>query len=146
MKKIRTILLLIDGSENSIRAREYAAYLAENTQASVDILHVINMGSEFSAISPIAGGYVPDQVAEELRDNGEDLLKESKIGFSVGTRVSTHLGYGVPTEVAISFCEQKKPDLLIMGSRGMGTLKGLVLGSVSTYLVSHAPCPVLVVK
>lgn len=146
MVKINKILLLADGSENSMRARDYAIYLAELTKSSVDILHIVNMGSEFAALNPVAGGYIPEQVADELKEAGEEVLQEAGIGFSVGTKVETHLGFGTPTEVAISFCEEHKPDILIMGSRGMGTLKGLVLGSVSGYLTSNAPCPVLVIK
>jgi nucleotide-binding universal stress UspA family protein len=40
----------------------------------------------------------------------------------------------------------RKADLIIMGSRGLGTLAGLVLGSQSQKVISHAPCPVLVVR
>ena len=146
MVKVKKILLLVDGSENSIQAKEYAAYLAEVTKSSVDILHVVNLGAEYAALNPVAGGYVPEELTEDLKENGEAVLREAKIGFAIDTQVRTQLGFGAPTEVAISFCEEHKPDLLIMGSRGMGTLKGLVLGSVSGYLTSHAPCPVLVVK
>lgn len=146
MVKMKKILLLVDGSENSMRAKEYAGYLAGLTQSSVDILHIVNMGSEFAALNPVAGGYIPEQVADELKEAGEEVLKEAEIGFPVGTKVDTHLGFGTPTEVAIGFVEEHKSDILIMGSRGMGTFKGIVMGSVSSYLVSHAPCPVLVVK
>lgn len=40
----------------------------------------------------------------------------------------------------------KKPDVLIVGSRGMGTIKRLMIGSVSDHLVHHAACPVVIVK
>jgi len=143
---MKKILLMVDGSENSLRAKEYASYLAGLTRSTVDVLYVVNMGGEFAALNPVAGGYIPEQVAEELKVAGEEILRDASIGFGITTKVTTHLGFGTPTEVALTFCEENKPDILIMGSRGMGTFKGLVLGSVSSYLVSNAPCPVLVIK
>lgn len=146
MTQVKKILLLVDGSENSQRAKEYAIYFSGLTDATVDILHVVNMGTEFAALNPVAGGYIPEQVTEELKEAGKEILEEASEGFAAEREVHTHLGFGTPTEVTMSFCEEHKPDLLVMGSRGMGTFKGLVLGSVSGYLVSHAPCPILVIK
>ena len=146
MEKFKRILVLVDGSDNSKRALEYAAYMAQVSKASVDLLHVINLGAEIASLTPVTSGYVPDQVAKDLEEAGAIILKESAIGFAVGTRVKAHLEIGVPTDVALEFCEENKTDLIVMGSRGLGFFKGLVLGSVSSYLVEHATCPVLVIK
>ena len=107
---------------------------------------MVNIGTEFAALNPVAGGYIPEQVTEELKAAGKELLEAAAAKFPANSEVHTHLGFGTPTEVTMSFCDENHPDLLIMGSRGMGTFKGLVLGSVSGYLVSHAPCPILVIK
>ena len=146
MEKIKRILVLVDGSDNSKRALEYAAYMAQVSKASVDLLHVVNLGAEIASLTPVTSGYVPDQVAKDLEEAGAMILKEASIGFAVGTRVKAHLEIGVPTDVALEFCEENKTDLIVMGSRGLGFFKGLVLGSVSSYLVEHATCPVLVIK
>ena len=146
MEKIKRILVLVDGSDNSKRALEYAAYMAQVSKASVDLLHVVNLGAEIASLTPVTSGYVPDQVAKDLEEAGAMILKEASIGFAVGTRVKTHLEIGVPTDVALEFCDENKIDLIVMGSRGLGFFKGLVLGSVSSYLVEHAACPVLVIK
>ena len=146
MEKIKRILVLVDGSDNSKRALEYAAYMAQVSKASVDLLHVVNLGAEIDSLTPVTSGYVPDQVAKDLEEAGAMILKEASIGFAVGTRVKAHLEIGVPTDVALEFCEENKIDLIVMGSRGLGFFKGLVLGSVSSYLVEHATCPVLVIK
>ena len=53
---------------------------------------------------------------------------------------------GSPAGRALEFIETTKPDMAIIGSRGLGKLKRLLLGSVSRYLVENAPCPVMVVK
>ena len=146
MEKIKRILVLVDGTDNSKRALEYAAYMAQVSKASVDLLHVVNLGAEIASLTPVTSGYVPDQVAKDLEEAGAMILKEASIGFAVGTRVKAHLEIGVPTDVALEFCEENKIDLIVMGSRGLGFFKGLVLGSVSSYLVEHATCPVLVIK
>ena len=146
MEKIKRILVLVDGSDNSKRALEYAAYMAQVSKASVDLLHVVTLGAEIASLTPVTSGYVPDQVAKDLEEAGAMILKEASIGFAVGTRVKAHLEIGVPTDVALEVCEENKIDLIVMGSRGLGFFKGLVLGSVSSYLVEHATCPVLVIK
>ncbi len=53
---------------------------------------------------------------------------------------------GSPAVVILDFASANDIDLIIMGSRGLGIVKGVLLGSVSQYIVEQAKCPVLVVK
>ena len=53
---------------------------------------------------------------------------------------------GSPAVVILDFLEEHDVDLVVMGSRGLGVMKGVLLGSVSQYVVEQAKCPVLVVK
>ena len=53
---------------------------------------------------------------------------------------------GAPAVVVLDFAESNNIDLIIMGSRGLGVVKGVLLGSVSQYVVEQAKCPVMVVK
>ena len=53
---------------------------------------------------------------------------------------------GSPAEEIINVANVRKSDLIIMGSRGLGQLVGLILGSQVQKVVSHAPCPVLIVR
>jgi len=46
----------------------------------------------------------------------------------------------------LNMADDKKCDLIVMGSRGLGPLKGIFMGSVSSYLVSRSKCPILIVK
>ena len=64
----------------------------------------------------------------------------------VPSTVSTETIAGDPAEAIIKIADTRKCDLIVMGSRGLGRLAGLVLGSVSQKVVSHAPCPVLIVR
>ena len=53
---------------------------------------------------------------------------------------------GSPAVVILDFATSNNADLIVMGSRGLGIVKGVLLGSVSQYIVEQARCPVLVVK
>jgi nucleotide-binding universal stress UspA family protein len=70
----------------------------------------------------------------------EQLCREQKADFRVIQRV------GSPAEQILKFACTQEPDLIVMGSRGMGTFKSLLLGSVSEQVAEHATVPVLVVR
>ena len=53
---------------------------------------------------------------------------------------------GSPGPVLLNMAEEQGCDLIVMGSRGLGPLKGIFMGSVSSYMVSRSKCPVLIVK
>jgi nucleotide-binding universal stress UspA family protein len=53
---------------------------------------------------------------------------------------------GPAAEAILSAAATRNSDLIVMGSRGMGSLKGMVFGSVSTRVAHYAPCPVMVVR
>jgi nucleotide-binding universal stress UspA family protein len=60
--------------------------------------------------------------------------------------VETEVQEGEPRERILAIAEEWKPDLIVLGARGLGTFKSALLGSVSSAVVHHATCPVLVVK
>jgi nucleotide-binding universal stress UspA family protein len=60
--------------------------------------------------------------------------------------IHTELIEGSPAEAIIDVAETRHSDVIVMGSRGISTLAGLLLGSTSQKVVSHAPCPVLIVR
>ena len=60
--------------------------------------------------------------------------------------IHTELIEGSPAEAIIEVAETRQSDVIVMGSRGMGTLAGLLLGSTSQKVVSHASCPVLIAR
>jgi len=53
---------------------------------------------------------------------------------------------GSPAVIILDFAADNDSNLIVMGSRGLGVVKGVLLGSVSQYIVEQAKCPVLVVK
>jgi nucleotide-binding universal stress UspA family protein len=64
----------------------------------------------------------------------------------VTCEIHTEIVEDSPAEAIINVANVRKSDVIVMGSRGHGTLAGLLLGSTSQKVVAHAPCPVLIVR
>ncbi len=125
---IRNILLATDGSEPADRAAAFAASLATSYGAKVTVLHAFWPSSRVHQANALVV-----KVADRLREMGV-------------TDVETEVVEGPPVSVITEMAAASKPDLLVMGARGMGTWQGTILGSVSMAVTQRAPCPVLVVK
>jgi len=130
---LANILVCIDGSEHAIKALSYGVKLAEKLGASITLLNV--QERRLYESSPKA--------AEEL---GEKIL--SKALDSIGKRelkVSKKLEFGVPSDVIAEVAGKGNHDLVILGSRGLGTVERFLLGSVSDDVIHKAKCSVLIV-
>ena len=136
------ILLAVDGSDHALNAARVAAQLARSMNSAELRIAVV-----YDSIPPLLGD--PDfQVILNARlDETEKILQSAvKAVGEVPSTVSTETIAGDPAEAIIKIADTRKCDLIVMGSRGLGRLAGLVLGSVSQKVVSHAPCPVLIVR
>ncbi|GJQ52152.1 MAG: universal stress protein [Anaerolineaceae bacterium] len=136
------ILLAVDGSEHSLHAARKAAELARALKSSE--LQVVVV---YDPMPPILGD--PDfQIVLNARLEGAQKVLQSAteaIG-EIPSKVNAEAIAGDPAESIISIAETRKCDLIVMGSRGLGRLTGLLLGSASQKVVSLAPCPVLIVR
>jgi nucleotide-binding universal stress UspA family protein len=132
----RKILLATDGSEDAELAGLAAASLAVEAGAELHVVH--------------AWESVPHPVvdAESYEEEAARVLKVqagrvADAGAAVG---ETHLVMGPPVDAILDLGEEMGADLLVLGSRGRGTLGRLILGSVSEGVVHHATRPVLVLR
>jgi nucleotide-binding universal stress UspA family protein len=141
------ILVPVDGSSNAKRALEYAGYLAGCCQATIGVLHVINLSSEIAAlIPPGTGGYIPDGVLDNVQSTGRFIIDEALRLLPSGVVAEGFVEIGSTTDVIVDFCIAQGYDVIVMSSRGQGAIEQLILGSVSSYVLHHAPCPVMVVR
>jgi nucleotide-binding universal stress UspA family protein len=74
------------------------------------------------------------------------LQRAVKVVGKIPTEIHTELIEGDAAAAIINVAETRGSHVIVMGSRGLGMLAGLVLGSTSHKVVSHAPCPVLIVR
>lgn len=144
----KTIIVGTDGSANAERALVTAAELAGTIPGCR--VHVL------TACKPLAPQEVSDikaSLPKDLRSlihanvEAEQRLGKAKTIFSAaGVEAEFHQVDEDPAEGLIIAAEQHSADLMIVGSRGEGLAKRAMHGSVSTKVVHHAPCSVLVVK
>ncbi|WP_289000840.1 universal stress protein [uncultured Megasphaera sp.] len=148
MKAYKNIVVPTDGSVNSKRALEHAVLLATSMQASITLVYVANIVSVISNFDqiPNASGYVTEQVALDMEEEGKGVLEEFSKEIPQDVEVKSVFEVGSPGPAVLSVAKKYEADLIVMGSRGLGPLKGLFMGAVSSYVVTHAPCPVLIVK
>ncbi|MCL5036766.1 MAG: universal stress protein [Chloroflexi bacterium] len=147
---LNKILIGVDGSKQSEKALDYAVGLAkmcggEIVMVSVAPLPIINMlAYNPSMITP---QLMPEQVEKALEDQGNDILDKLVEKYKdSGVKITPRMEIGHPGPVICGIADEIKPDLVVVGSRGLGELKGLLLGSVSNFIVHTCKDPILLVK
>jgi nucleotide-binding universal stress UspA family protein len=135
------ILVPLDGSEHSIRALKIAVQVAKEFGGSITLIHVYT-------VSPFV--ITPTQVykyIQAVRKLGSSILEEGKyLVKAEGVQVETLLEEGHTIEKILETVTKENFDMVVLGSRGLSLLKGILMGSVSEGVTKNAPCPVLVVK
>ena len=132
-----------DGSKCAQEALAWAARLA--LRADVD-LHVVRAWAMMTAPQPRtwSPGYVPPLEDYEKAVLDELTVHVAAAGLDPAVRVTCHAVHCSPTEGLLGAAENA--SLLVVGARGRGGFRGLLLGSTSDQLVHHAACPVTVVR
>jgi nucleotide-binding universal stress UspA family protein len=134
------IVVGVDGSEPSKRALRWAADQARLTGARLDVVTTWEFPPTFGWAPPYPPEFDPDGDARTALE----ATVEEVLGTDPGVVVQLSVVEGHPAPVLIEAAHGA--ELLVVGSRGHGAFLGLALGSVSEYVASHAPCPVVVVR
>ncbi|MEV7502582.1 universal stress protein [Streptomyces sp. NPDC093018] len=138
------IVVGVDGSEGSRQALNWAVRQAELTGGWVEAVIAWDVPQFHGAL-----GWMPpsssDEAALEGRAQSEvTSAVEEAVAAHPTVQVSTVARYGTPASVLLE--ASRDAALLVVGSRGLGGFKGLLLGSVAQHCVQHAHCPVLVLR
>jgi nucleotide-binding universal stress UspA family protein len=151
------ILVPIDGSEPSMHALEIAVQIAKKFAAKVTLIHVYSVSSPV-ALSPIAISEplpyqmtLPPEVLSQLdevaRGRGANVLAQGEKRVKAErVQVETLLEEGHAVEEILRTAKEGEFDLVVIGERGLSTIKEIFLGSVSHGVTVHAACPVLIVR
>ena len=135
------ILLAVDGSDHAVHAAEVAANLARCMKSELWIVVV------YDFIPPFLGEPNLQEAINARQHEARAFLKKAVAAVGDGPgEIHTEMLEGNPAEAIIDVAETRNSDIIVMGSRGLGRLAGLLLGSTSQKVVSLAPCPVLIVR
>lgn len=130
------VLVATDGSPDAETALTAAAELCRRTGGHLHVAHVLP-----DVNVPLSGDLT------RFEEAGENLLEEAAARISgTGVRVERHLLSGVPFREIVRLSEEVRASLVVMGSRGLGLLGRLTLGSVAEAVCHHARSPVLVLR
>lgn len=139
-----TVLVPIDGSPAALRALAYA--VAELAGRSGGIVHLLNVQAPLMHAWP-SKLISPDVANTELRQQGSLMLGEAQALLgAAGVDCSPAVRVGAAAEEIVAHANECGCSAIVMGTRGMGTVAGLVLGSVAQGVVRHASMPVTLVK
>ena len=139
-----SVLLLVDGSDNALRAVRDFVDKRDWYRQPVD-LHLLNVQL------PIASGLVKSfiskkQLDEYYREQGLAALEKARALLDeAGVPYQHHIGVGELAATILDYAIDKKSDLLVMGTHGRGAVKGALLGSVATRMLHQGDVPVLLV-
>jgi len=127
MKDNMKILVGIDGSEHSKWALIEAINVAKKFSGFINVITVYKQGM--------------DEEAKRVLEEAEQYLKKEKIEHSLSSILGSN-----PSRALITIANHENFDLIVVGSRGLGSAASFLLGSVSRRVASKAHCDVLVIK
>lgn len=132
------VLLPTDGSEGTERAVEHAIDLADNYDATLHVLSVVD-DSEFRAL---------DALNEERLRSKRDAVVERTTNAAAerGVEANAVVRNGSPGEEILAYVDEADIDVIVMGTRGRSGIDRVLLGSVTESVVRQAPVPVMTVR
>ena len=136
--RFKTIILGYDGSEGSRKAVDVAAELARTYQASIIVVCAFHHMPRVTQPTPADFAEI-----HEARTMADALVQE--LGL-LGIPAEADVLEGPPAEALLNAAVAREADLIVVGSRGFGQFKGLLLGSTSDRVIHYATIPVLVAR
>jgi nucleotide-binding universal stress UspA family protein len=136
---MKKILVATDGSENGRHALDEALELAESSRAAVTILYVRH------APAPVLGDpFYQRALTAELRKANETVAVATAVAHEMHVEAEAEVLEGDPADRILELARARDVDLIVVGSRGLGSLTGALLDSVSSDVVHGADRPVLI--
>jgi nucleotide-binding universal stress UspA family protein len=138
------ILVAYDSSPQSEEALKHAILLCEYfPSATLLVVHAFNYPNFVvgeAVLSPSA------EANNEIYQQANAIMENAKSMIHPLPNATVELIQGNAAEIIVTLAKERFYDLIILGSRGLGGVRELLLGSVSHYVVQHAQIPVLVIK
>jgi len=149
MKTLNKIMVAVDFSDYSLSAVHYAAHLAEDAGAALLLVNVINQ-RDLNMMKKVANevpAFSFENYLEEMRKDREEglqqMLKEAVRDSNIA---KTIIRIGIPYQELLNVIKDKKPDLLIMATKGRSNLVDTIIGSCAQKMFRRSPIPVLSIR
>ena len=140
----KVIVVGVDGSDPSIEAVRAAGALARCQGAHLIIVTVVRPPEGWWGI--VGSPPTAEALGESLSDAQRDVLDRTLRSVDMSNvSYETREEIGEPSSQLIEVCNRVDADILVVGRRGAGLFRRMVVGSVANHVVHEAPCPVLVV-
>lgn len=136
------IVVGIDGSDGAAHALRFAAKEAALRATDLRIVAVWNVPAAYYATGAVAPSMPIERFGESMQATAERQVEECLADYP---DLKTHLIVieGTPSQVLVE--KSERAEMLVVGSRGLGGFRGLMLGSVGQQCAHHANCPVVIV-
>lgn len=137
------ILLAFDGSEPARKAAHLAAKISRYAPAPV----IVRIVTAYDPIPAYLGEpHLQNAIDERMKEAEEVVAQAIQAIGETPAEIHTEILEGPAADAILRVAETRGCDLIVMGSRGLGQIAGLLLGSQSQKVVNHAPCPVLIAR
>jgi len=133
------IVVGYDGSVYSKKALEKVKVLAEKFGSKVYVVHVID-----TAVLSLSDVFASPSILASLREKADHLVKEAV--QLLGGNAEGKILEGDPAHEIVKFAKEVNASLIVLGSRGLSTIRRVLMGSVSSRVVQESPIDVLIVK
>ena len=138
--KIKKILVPLDGSVNSFRGLDTAIQMAREGQATITGLY------DAAITKPRTNDQITS-LEKILLEHAQKIMKKAKLrSAKKGILFFDMVSYGDEGKRIVEIADRKNFDLIVIGSRGLGSMKEIFLGSTSNYVLHKSKKPVLIVK
>ncbi|MCC7418157.1 MAG: universal stress protein [Acidobacteria bacterium] len=139
------LLLPIDGSECCLRAVDYVIGLVRRAQTPPEV-HILTVHPPIPYAN-VASAVGHDTLNRFYREEGEATLKASRERLdAAGVQYRPHISVGDPADIISRFVAEQKIDQIVMGTRGLGAVTNLLLGSVASKVIHLVSTPITLVK
>ena len=131
---MKKILLAVDGSDHSMRAARMAGELSSHFDGTVDILNVVpeaRLAAPITEYAELEHVYITQR--DLLKSAGSEIISRasSEVGQAGGSVHRAEVEIGSPARTIVEYADSWGADCIVMGRRGLGDIKGLLMGSVS---------------
>ena len=138
---IKKMVVAYDGSEGSQKALAWAVDLALQLKSDVTVITVVKPPEFSSNIDEVDEFYAAGE------KHCRPLLEKAvAFGEEHGLTIQTEILHGHPAESIVRYAVNRKADLIVMGTRGLGGFKNLVIGSVAQKVMTYSKVPVTIMK